>query len=346
MKRIGLLVFITLILVTLACNAPGTMPSGDEGKTAVALTVSAQLTLSAGNALTPGAPTSGVPSQTPLTPATEGPSSTPLTPATATTVPSNTPTVTQTPIPCNWAQFVADITYPDDTEVTINSGFVKTWRLKNVGSCTWTSGYQLVFSSGDQMGAANSLSLTGGSVPPGGTVDVSVSLTAPGSEGTYKGYFKIKAPDGSIFGIGAAANGSFWVQIKAVSPAAPPPVEPPPQAQKADLWISDITLIPAAPKKNQVTHVRVSVVNEGPASATGFNVKWWGLSTFSSPSCSWDTGLNYSPGGGHVLECDFTYISIYPPNLQTKAVVDTNNVVSETNEGNNTTLKTIPAVTN
>jgi hypothetical protein len=345
MKRTGVMVFITLILVTLACNAPGTMPSGSAGETAVALTVAAQLTMSAGNALTPGAPTSGVPTQPTLAPTSVGPSATLVTPATATLVPSNTPTVTQTPIPCNWAQFVADITYPDDTEVTVNSGFVKTWRLKNVGSCTWTSGYQLVFSSGDQMGAANSLSLTSGSVPPGGTVDVSVSLTAPGSEGTYKGYFKIKAPDGSIFGIGAAANGSFWVQIKAVSPAAPPPVEPPLQVLLPDLVITDITWTPANPKKNQVTHIKVSTYNNGPGSASQFTIKWWGLSTFTNPSCSWDIMDVNNANGGRVLECDFTYISIYPANLQTKAVIDTSNHVNETNEGNNTFLKTMPAIT-
>jgi len=61
--------------------------------------------------------------------------------------------------------------------------------------------------------------MTGGTVPPGGTADVSINLTAPNTEGTYKGLFKLKAGDGAIFGIGAAANGSFFVQIKAVAPA-------------------------------------------------------------------------------------------------------------------------------
>ena len=346
-KRNVLIVFMILIIITLACNLPTGASSAGNDQTAVAQTVAAQLTQSGGNsALTPSLPTLAASATTP-TSTTGAPTATQVTPATPTQTFTNTPTVTLTPIPCNWAQFVSDVSYPDDTEVLINSGFVKTWRLKNVGTCTWTSAYQLVFSSGDQMGAANAVALTGGTVPPGGTADVSINLTAPGSAGTYKGLFKLKAGDGAIFGIGAAANGSFFVQIKAVAPAAAPevPAEPAPVAEQPDLEISDITLIPAAPKKNQVTHVKVTAYNNGPGTASQFVVKWWGLSTFTDPSCSWTVMDVYPAHGGRVLECDFTYISIYPANLQTKAVIDVTNHVVETNEGNNTTLKTIPAVT-
>src|SRR5688572_18810473 len=50
-------------------------------------------------------------------------------------------TATNTPVPCNQASFVSDVTIPDNTSITVNDGFTKTWKLKNVGSCTWTSGY-------------------------------------------------------------------------------------------------------------------------------------------------------------------------------------------------------------
>jgi hypothetical protein len=67
---------------------------------------------------------------------------------------TSTPLVTVTPsaIPCNMASFIADVTTPDDTSIKVNTPFTKIWRLKNIGSCTWTSGYQLVFDSGDSMG--------------------------------------------------------------------------------------------------------------------------------------------------------------------------------------------------
>src|ERR1700690_4030842 len=52
---------------------------------------------------------------------------------------------------CNWAQFIADVTIPDGTSVTPGATFTKTWRLKNIGNCTWSTSYALVFSSGTAM---------------------------------------------------------------------------------------------------------------------------------------------------------------------------------------------------
>jgi hypothetical protein len=151
--------------------------------------------------------------------------------ATAAMLPSVTPsgtplpTSTFTPMPCNWAQFVSDVTIPDDWETGPSDHFTKTWRLKNIGSCTWTSGYSLVFDHGDQMGAPASQQLTAGTVAPGGTIDVSVDLLSPAAPGTYQGFFKLRASDSSIFGIGADADGAFWVKIKVVA-LAPPAVAP------------------------------------------------------------------------------------------------------------------------
>jgi peptidoglycan hydrolase-like protein with peptidoglycan-binding domain len=132
--------------------------------------------------------------------------------ATATLPPA--PTATNTSLPCNMASFVSDVSYPDDSVVTVNTAFTKTWKLKNVGSCTWTSGYQLIFDSGDQMGGPASQQLTNGTVAPGGDLNVSVDLTAPANTGTYKGNWKIREPGGAVF---ALSTGPFWVQIKAAA---------------------------------------------------------------------------------------------------------------------------------
>lgn len=164
-------------------------------------------------------------------------STTTLTPATVPTgnnpAPS-TPSATTNPLACNWAEFVADVSYPDNTLVPSGSNFIKTWRLKNIGSCTWTSGYRLLFVSGDGMSGAGSVQLTNGTVPPGSTVDTNISLIAPVSNGTYQGNYKLQAADGSVFGIGANANNVFYVKIKvetqqnnpqneqAVEPTVPP----------------------------------------------------------------------------------------------------------------------------
>jgi hypothetical protein len=180
-SRTHLILFIIVLLsASLACNAPAATPT-------VEMNI---FTLAAGT----------------VTAA--------VTPVTATSTPAVT--VTPTVVPCNVVSFVADVTTPDDTPIALGAAFVKTWRLKNDGSCTWTSGYQLVFDSGDQMGGPASQQLTPGTVAPGGTLDVSVNLTAPAAAGTYKGNWKLREPGGAVFGL---STGSFWVQIQATSNA-------------------------------------------------------------------------------------------------------------------------------
>ncbi|NIP41529.1 MAG: hypothetical protein GWN00_05010, partial [Aliifodinibius sp.] len=36
--------------------------------------------------------------------------------------------------------------------LTPRTAFTKVWRLQNVGTCTWTADYDMVFISGDRMG--------------------------------------------------------------------------------------------------------------------------------------------------------------------------------------------------
>jgi hypothetical protein len=80
---------------------------------------------------------------------------------------------------CNLAAFEADVSYPDDTVVPSGKNFDKKWRLRNNGTCTWTSGYRVIFVSGDAMGGAGSVQLTNGTVEPGAAVTVSVNLPRP-----------------------------------------------------------------------------------------------------------------------------------------------------------------------
>lgn len=133
------------------------------------------------------------------------------------TPPSPTPTKTGTvqPAACDRAQFIADVTVPDGTGFAPGIGFTKTWRLKNVGTCTW-SNYSLMFDSGEKMGGPDSAVIPT-SVAPGQTVDITISLTSPTTQGTYRGYWKLKNNNGVPFGIGAAGTKSFWVEIKTTS---------------------------------------------------------------------------------------------------------------------------------
>ena len=61
------------------------------------------------------------------------------------------------------------------------------------------------------MGGASSIALSG-SVAPGQTVDVSVTLTAPATDSAYTGYWKLQNACGVNFGIGSDATISFLCQ--------------------------------------------------------------------------------------------------------------------------------------
>ncbi len=121
---------------------------------------------------------------------------------------------------CDWAQFVADVTVPDGTKVSPGVNFTKTWRLKNIGTCTWTTSYALVFSSGSQMGGSSPSNLPK-TVPPGQTADVTLSLTAPGSAGRYIGYWKFQNAAGAVFGIGSTGDKAWWVEINVSGSSTP-----------------------------------------------------------------------------------------------------------------------------
>ncbi|MGB8214753.1 MAG: NBR1-Ig-like domain-containing protein [Anaerolineales bacterium] len=201
------LIIVCVLVILVSCNLPGgqmTPASPDEAFTEEAETVSAKLTQVALQA----SPTSNIPTNT-LTPI-----------STSTSTPTNTPayTPTNTPIPCNLASFISDVTYPDNTQVAQNQAFIKTWRVKNVGSCSWNSNYLLIFDHGDGMGvtAGYTQQLTTSVVNPGQMVDLTVNLTAPAANGTYTGYWRMRDPGGVVFGI-TPAGGTFLVKIKVVT---------------------------------------------------------------------------------------------------------------------------------
>lgn len=209
MKKKFYLSVIALLIGAMACNLPGAAtPAPDNGPDAAftfaAQTVEAELTRVA-----LAQPTTPVPAATVT--------ATPQPTATASLTPALSPT--PTPIPCNAVSFVQDVTIPDGTSIVTGAAFTKTWRLRNTGSCTWNTSYSLVFDRGDKMSGPDAQPLPG-SVAPGATTDVSVSLTAPASAGNYRGYWRLRDGAGVLFGL---STGSFWVDIKATATSTLPP---------------------------------------------------------------------------------------------------------------------------
>ncbi len=207
------IVLILVVFILGACNMPNGSPSSAE-QTAI-IDRSVAETVAAGPTLTlePGAPAV---SDTP------DPAGEEITPTATNTPEADTPTPSNTPIPCNLGRFVKDVTILDGTKFEPGEVFTKTWRLKNTGSCAWTSGYDIVFSGGDAMSAPVSVQITSGTVNPGQNVDVSVDLTAPASEGTYRGNWQLRDPSDVIFEIENSSYDLFYVEIEVEEPTVVP----------------------------------------------------------------------------------------------------------------------------
>ena len=116
---------------------------------------------------------------------------------------SGTPS-TATPDPgalgygCNNSIFIRDVNYPSGTTVSPGEEFVKTWKVKNTGTCEWQYNYGMaIVVDNDFDSSWNPL---GRNVQPGQWAEVSVIVTAPKHDGTFTGYWRMADAGGNPFG--------------------------------------------------------------------------------------------------------------------------------------------------
>lgn len=118
--------------------------------------------------------------------------------------------------PCNQAQFIRDVTVPDGSTFAPSATFTKTWRVRNTGSCTWTTSYLLVFDSGEQMGAPSTVNFPL-NVSPGQTADLTINMTTPATPGKYRSSWKLDNGSGERFGVGWRGGVPIFAEIKVVT---------------------------------------------------------------------------------------------------------------------------------
>ncbi|MBI5824728.1 MAG: hypothetical protein HZB18_11925 [Chloroflexi bacterium] len=188
-------IFLLSTAILLGACAPATPiePTPDvlAIRTSAANTVVAEFTLTAA-AFTP---TSLPPTQT-FTP--EIPTATP------TTAFATDPTQIALGTPgllCDDLSFdlaTVDVTILDGTSMTPAQEFVKTWKIKNTGSCAWGDGYTLTFSYGQKMdGQPVPLGVV---VQVGEEVEISVNFKAPTAIGEYTSAWQMANAAGVTFG--------------------------------------------------------------------------------------------------------------------------------------------------
>ena len=98
------------------------------------------------------------------------------------------------------AEFVENLTIPDGTEIQPGETFVKTWRMRNTGTCTWTNTYSWTFTGGHAFEWLETSSID--LVSSGEEIDISVTLVAPEKPGAYAGQWRLTGAD-EFSGIGS-----------------------------------------------------------------------------------------------------------------------------------------------
>lgn len=294
--------FAILITATLACNLSGVAetPPDATGTFAAVLT-------QAGGTAKASVPTQPVVTVAPpsVAPATNPP---PTSAATSTPAPTFTsaPTATQSTAGCvDDGKYIADITIPDGTSFASPSAFTKTWRVQNIGTCIWNTTYSLKFVGGAQLGGPAAIAMPA-NVESGATVDLSVSLTSPATQGTYISQWRLTNASGSAFG----TNGSpLTVSIIVPAPTTPPTVAPT-AAPGATLVIPPllpvippILVIPLGSRashyagnwyNNDVNTNGITQLNVTATSTNAISVQGWG--SCSPTDCEWGTGTGTVSG--------------------------------------------------
>jgi len=154
-----------------------------------------------------------------------GPNETlPTPPPTATPAPNPIPT----PVPPDCVDgmtFVEDLNLDAENMVSIpvlppGQPFIKGWRVKNTGTCTWDSAYYLDYAHGNTPASRMGGQRTSvrGLVPPGATYDMYVEMVAPIQPGTYQGFWNMFNRNQVAFGQ------KVWVAIKVLASPTPTPM--------------------------------------------------------------------------------------------------------------------------
>ena len=164
-----------------------------------------------------------------------------------------------------------DVSIPDGTKLIPEQTFSKTWRLQNVGTCTWTRLFTLVFFSGNSLNAIQTQALLD-EVEPGEMVDITVEMEAPAKTGVYQSNWMLSDQNGELFGIGPNGDAPFWVKIEVVTSTGSTPtptttVTPTPVVYlESDVDLSD----------GDQLNLDSGTVNPGDATAADFVYRYGG----------------------------------------------------------------------
>ena len=99
-------------------------------------------------------------------------------------------------------QYITDVNYLDGYAAAPGEVMGKTWKVKNLGPCTWNQDYVLAFGYGGEgtgWDTTRPVHLDN-LVLPGETVEITVTLKTPTASGEYGAYFRLRNDNDFFFG--------------------------------------------------------------------------------------------------------------------------------------------------
>jgi polar amino acid transport system substrate-binding protein len=135
--------------------------------------------------------------------------------------PTPGPTSTAAPPPAcdDGLASVQDLTQEGD--LAPGQAFTKGWQVQNTGTCTWNTGYRLVFADGNNMGGEPVA--VSQDVAPGSTYDLQINLVAPTVPGDHQGFWQMVNNGGYAFGERLQVN----IRVIAAPTLTPAPTQTP-----------------------------------------------------------------------------------------------------------------------
>ena len=154
------------------------------------------------------------------------------------------PAATAQAAACAQLAWVSDVTIPDDTVMASGAKFVKTWRVKNNGTCAFSGTLNFV-GKGNQMGGQSPTALP--KIEAGQQADVSIDLTTPAQAGDYYSTWQPRTNE-------SAPMENLVVRIKVSAAAATPAPTATPQKQ--------VEPTPTAPPTPSTSQICVQAYND------------------------------------------------------------------------------------